>query len=76
MAYDEERQNPAWAAYRITDQTLSGDFPRPTRFEVDRRTRALVSHDTYTKSGYDRGHMRPLRIGWNKQVVAGPPGGP
>ena len=59
VGYDEERQNPAWAAYRITDQTLPGDFPRPTRFEVDRRTRALVSHDTYTKSGYDRGHMAP-----------------
>lgn len=59
VAYDEERQNPAWSAYRITDQTLEGDFPRPTRFEVDRRTRALVTHDAYTKSGYDRGHMTP-----------------
>jgi len=59
VAYDETRKNPAWVAYRIPAKKLSGDFPRPSRFTADKRTLSLVSHDDYTGSGYDRGHMAP-----------------
>ena len=35
-----------------------------SRFDVDPRTRTRVTHDDYTNSGYDRGHMTPnYRIG-------------
>jgi len=30
---------------------------RPSRFNMDTRTIAKVSHGSYTNSGYDRGHM-------------------
>jgi endonuclease G, mitochondrial len=59
VGYDESRQNPAWVAYRIPAQTIPGDFPRPKRFLTDPRTIARVTHDDYTGTGYDRGHMAP-----------------
>lgn len=59
VGYDEKRENPAWVAYRIPAQTLAGKFPRPTRFLTDTRTHARVTHDDYTGTGFDRGHMAP-----------------
>jgi endonuclease G, mitochondrial len=59
VGYDETRENPAWVAYRIPARTVPGDFPRPKHFQTDSRTRAQVTHDDYTGTGYDRGHMAP-----------------
>ncbi len=59
LAYDEVRKNPAWAAYFIPAERKFGPLPRPTRFITDMRTTARVTHDDYTRSGFDRGHMAP-----------------
>ena len=59
VGYDEERMNPAWVAYRIPKEKLEGQFPRPTRFQMDSRTKAKATSDAYTGSGFDRGHMAP-----------------
>ncbi|MEY3775962.1 MAG: hypothetical protein RLZZ129_2742 [Verrucomicrobiota bacterium] len=60
VGYSDALGNPVWAAYRVADmKKLPEAPPRPDRFETDRRTVARISHDDYTGSGYDRGHMAP-----------------
>jgi endonuclease G len=59
VGYDDRRGNPAWAVYKLPAETLPQRFPRPTRFRTDNRTAARVSPETYTNSGYDRGHLVP-----------------
>ena len=60
VGYSEELKNPRWVCYRLGN--LKNDctvpkFERPYSFYVDNRTKSKVSHDDYTSSGYDRGHM-------------------
>ncbi len=58
VGYSETKTNPLWVAYRLgADEDI--DCPRLNRFRTDHRTLAAVTHDTYTHSGYDRGHMAP-----------------
>lgn len=57
--YDEERGVPAWVGYRVFEVDEYNTFSRPSRFLIDQRTSNRVSHDDYTNSGYDRGHMAP-----------------
>jgi endonuclease G len=59
VGYDERRGNPAWAVYRLPAETLPQRFPRPSRFRTDNRTSTKVTPETYTNSGYDRGHLVP-----------------
>lgn len=58
-AYNEQRRNPDWVAYRAFYVPASEVAERPERFEVDRRTRARVDPREYNNSGYDRGHLAP-----------------
>jgi endonuclease G len=62
VGYSEELKNPRWVCYRLgnlkTDMTVP-KFERPYSFYVDNRTESKVSHNDYTSSGYDRGHMAP-----------------
>lgn len=59
VGYSEDFLNPAWVFYHIGSAIDFRSFPRPPRFATDRDTAALVNHDTYTNSGFDRGHMAP-----------------
>ncbi|QYY34619.1 DNA/RNA non-specific endonuclease [Ruficoccus sp. ZRK36] len=59
VGYDEQMENPAWVAYKLTYTPEGGTEDRPESFETDMRTRARVSHNDYTGSGFDRGHMAP-----------------
>lgn len=61
-AYDENLRNPLWVAFRLGNAkgTLNVQkWERPDLFVADERTSSRVSHDAYTGSGYDRGHMAP-----------------
>ena len=58
--YSDIRGNPLWTEYALTpiDESVAS-LPRPTRFSTDWRAINRVNHDSYTKSGYDRGHNAP-----------------
>lgn len=65
VGYSESLKNLRWAVYRAGN--MRGNYKcqnddkweRPFRFKTDPRSTAAVSHDDYTSSGYDRGHMAP-----------------
>ena len=59
VGYDEARGNPAWVAYRVFRPDSWEAPPRPEQFVPDPRTRARISPDLYTNSGFDRGHLAP-----------------
>lgn len=61
LGYSEWRMNPLWVTYRLEAVTPGASGSRPSRFSADTRTLPFwqVSHDDYTHSGYDRGHLAP-----------------
>ena len=62
VGYSEELKNPLWVIYRLGNMKDNGaitKWERPNGFLVDTRTSAKVTHEDYTSTGYDRGHMAP-----------------
>lgn len=59
VGFDETRGVPAWAGYRVFAVDSYESDPRPSRFKTDKRVSKRITHDTYTNSSYDRGHMAP-----------------
>jgi endonuclease G len=59
LGYSDLRGNPLWVEYVLTSAENTPLLKRPSRFETDWRSINRISHDSYKKSGYDRGHMAP-----------------
>lgn len=59
VGYSEVRRDPLWVCYRLARVASEPSSPRPDHFTTDTRTKALVTPDAYTRSGYDRGHLAP-----------------
>lgn len=60
VGYSDIRGNPLWTEYAIYPVNESiPSLPRPSHFKTDKRAINRVAHDSYTKSGYDRGHNAP-----------------
>ncbi len=60
VGYSDLRGNPLWVEYAL--KPVADNAPRlkrPARFQTDWRGLNRVSHDDYTKSGFDRGHNAP-----------------
>jgi len=72
LEYSEKLKNPLWVSYQVTEKKQNSG-KRPSGFSKDWRSIASVSHQDYTGSGYDRGHMAPnyviaSRYGRNAQL--------
>jgi len=60
VGYSDIRGNPLWVEYALSPVNESvPSLPRPSRFTKDSRAINRIEHDSYTKSGYDRGHNAP-----------------
>ncbi|MFC1467798.1 DNA/RNA non-specific endonuclease, partial [Verrucomicrobiota bacterium] len=59
VGYSDHFELPLWSAYRVFNVPKLESGKRPSRFTTDTRTKARVSHNDYTRSGFDRGHMAP-----------------
>ncbi|BBP44731.1 hypothetical protein THMIRHAS_01040 [Thiosulfatimonas sediminis] len=58
LAYSEALKNPLWVTYKVTAKKFESGA-RPSRFQSEPFSLSRISHDDYTGSGYDRGHMAP-----------------
>ncbi|MGE0080216.1 MAG: DNA/RNA non-specific endonuclease [Thiohalomonadaceae bacterium] len=60
LGWSDLRGNALWVTYRLTQPPHEARrLPRPERFSADWRAFGLIDHDSYTRSGYDRGHLAP-----------------
>jgi endonuclease G len=59
VGYSNERGNPLWVVYKLTDQKDGQVDKRQSKFITDTRTSAKIVHEHYSRSGYDRGHLAP-----------------
>ena len=61
LGYAEKYEQPAWVAYRLTAEMVTGKNKRKDSFRPDPQvsTGSAVPAD-YRGSGYDRGHMAPV----------------
>jgi endonuclease G, mitochondrial len=59
VGYSNARANPLWVTYRLTRHKDEGVDKRQSKFITDTRTSAMIVHEHYNRSGYDRGHMAP-----------------
>src|SRR5262249_15145413 len=61
LSYNNSKGTPNWVSWKLTKATI-GDEPRPNRFATDTTLPGgfnKITHDDYTNSGFDRGHLCP-----------------
>ena len=70
LSYNETCEQPNWVMYTLTSEDLiKGDATRKNYFKSDRSFETLsASSSDYTRSGYDRGHLKPAADESNNQA--------
>jgi endonuclease G len=61
LSYNDSTGTPNWVSWHLTQQHF-GDAPRKRKFDPDTTLPngfTRITHDDYTNSGFDRGHMCP-----------------
>ncbi len=68
LGWDNDQRVTRWASYRVAAQVAErGSSPkRPSRFTDDALVEGEPSHDDYTNSGLDRGHLAPSYAMWSR----------
>lgn len=73
LSYDRKHRLPEWVAWMLEGSNLRlTTYKRSDRFTQDPQIDSKTSptHDDYTNSGYDRGHMCPAGDNaWSKQAM-------
>ncbi len=59
VGYSAATRTPLWVGYRLFADPPFTPGKRRSRFLIDKRVSNPVSHDDYSNTGYDRGHMAP-----------------
>jgi endonuclease G len=57
--YDTVNLLPYWVAYELNDYEIDNVIDRKYYYKKDPHVSNCPSHDKYTCSGYDRGHLKP-----------------
>ena len=60
LCYHEKHEQAAWVYYVLSDSMIIGNAKRKRYFSKDVLVKTeTASHNDYTNSGYDRGHLLP-----------------
>lgn len=59
LSYCSIYRQAEWVAYSLTPMLINGSQKRASKFMADPKITDAVGPSSYTKSGYDRGHLCP-----------------